>query len=132
MAITTIIQGEDIALEFLLLDEESNPIDISVAECVEIIAIFISEQDPTAVLKKYSLTGDGGYGILEKIVGGDDNGVRVFVNREESLTFTLGNYSVAILPKFERSFPPDDQEIKEIQFPLHGIIKLGFGKEEYA
>lgn len=121
MADIKLAQGEDRIISVPILDDDSNPVDLSAAtDIVAIVQVGNNEQ------AKYALTSKVGYGTL--VVNTTQNHVvDVQIKRDQSKNFGIGQLKLVIVA----NVPDTVLGVKAIErTSIVGSVVAGYGKSE--
>ena len=120
---TTFKQGEDKKITITVISKGT---DVDVSTCTNIKAIIRMDNEPQ---KKYSLLEESDHGIL--LVDEDTvNKVHIFIEREHSKNFPIGQMNLVLLCSFPNSDFADGTEVREFAFNSGRVIK-GNGADEF-
>ena len=115
-------QGEDKKVSIGIV---KNGVAVDLTTAINIKAIL---KVNSAEQKKYALTAETGFGTLE-VDGTITNQVNIFVQREETKGFPVGNITVILLISFVDTDFTDGERVEELKFNV-GRVSLGEGIDE--
>lgn len=115
-------QGEDKKVSIGIV---KNGVAVNLTTAINIKAIL---KVNSAEQKKYALTAETGFGTLE-VDGTITNQVNIFVQREETKGFPVGNITVILLISFVDTDFTDGERVEELKFNV-GRVSLGEGIDE--
>lgn len=115
-------QGED---KKVSLNVVKNGVAVDLTTAINIKAIL---KVNSVEQKKYALTAETGFGTLE-VDGVVTNQVNIFIQREETKNFPIGNITVIMLISFVDTDFPDGERVEEIKFNV-GRVSQGEGIDE--
>lgn len=123
MATYSFKQGEDIKIP---LEVKDNGVSVDVSASPKIKCVLKTNNG--TLVKKYSLTAETDYGVLE--VDATDNWtVNLFIERSESVAFPLGILKAYLSVAFVDAGFPDGIRVKEYPFTV-GMVFKGETTEE--